>query len=203
MQVPLQTRNDSETAQAGNIRTVAQKRDLVDKRPEAAAQRKLAEMMNTSPRVLQQRALSDAVDNSPRMVAQRHKMNTLLGGAVNSQANPVARSTRAPTENSATGESSPVAQLKPARAKVIWDTTHVVKEINDSLFGNGDYTANEVAPWGALRLGDVVTVDDEDLFMSRRGANQEDPGRRDADRVKLPTTEWVRVLRMQGVDVPT
>ncbi|MYM67082.1 hypothetical protein GTP45_09600 [Pseudoduganella sp. FT55W] len=203
MQVPHQARNDSETAQAGAARTVAQKPGLVDQRPEAAAQRKLVEMMNNSPRVLQQQALGHAVGNSPRMAAQRHKMNTLLAGAVNSQANSVIRSTPAPTGNRAAGESSPVAQLRPARARVTWDTTHVVKEINGSLFGNGDYTANEVAPWGELRLGDVVIVDDEDLFMSRRGANQEDPRRRDADRVKPPATEWIRVLRMQGVDVPT
>lgn len=85
MQAPLQTRNDSDAAQTDTARTVAQKRVLADQRPEAMAQRKLAEMMNNSPRVLQQRALNDAIHNSPRMVAQRHEMNALFGGAVKPQ----------------------------------------------------------------------------------------------------------------------
>jgi hypothetical protein len=82
MQAPLQARNDSDAVQTDTARTVAQRRVLVDNRPEAIAQRKLAEMMNDSPRVSQERALSDAIYNSPRMVAQRHQMNTLFGGTV-------------------------------------------------------------------------------------------------------------------------
>ena len=85
MQAPLQARNDYDAAQTDTIRTVAQKRGLADNRPEAVAQRKMAEMMNNSPRVLQQRALSDAIHNSARMVAQRHEMNALFGGAVKRQ----------------------------------------------------------------------------------------------------------------------
>jgi len=85
MQAPLQARNDSDAAQTDTARTVAQKRVLVDNRSEAAAQRKLVEMMNNSLRVLPQRALSDAIHNSPRMVAQRHEMNALFGGTVKSQ----------------------------------------------------------------------------------------------------------------------
>lgn len=85
MQAPLQARNDSDAAQMDAARAVAQKRVLADSRPEALAQRKLAEMMNNSPCVLQQRALSDAIHNSPRMVAQRHEMNALFGGTVKTQ----------------------------------------------------------------------------------------------------------------------
>ncbi|MGK5011308.1 eCIS core domain-containing protein [Janthinobacterium sp. MDB2-8] len=85
MQAPLQARNDSDAAQTDIARTVAQKRVLTDNRPEAVAQRKLAEMMNNSPRVLQQRALSATIHNSPRMVAQRHEMNALFGGAIKPQ----------------------------------------------------------------------------------------------------------------------
>lgn len=73
MKTPLQTRNNAKAFQMDPARTVTQKRGLADKRPEAVAQRKLAEMMNNSPRVLQQRALSDALHNSPRMVAQREE----------------------------------------------------------------------------------------------------------------------------------
>jgi hypothetical protein len=85
MQAPLQARNDADAAKTDTAKTVAQKRVLADNWPEAVAQRKLAEMMNTSPRVLQQRALSDAIYNSPRMVAQHHEMNALFGGAVKPQ----------------------------------------------------------------------------------------------------------------------
>ena len=83
MQAPLQARNDSEAAQTDIART--QKRVLADNRPEAVAQRKLAEMMNNGPRALQQRALSNAIHSSPRMVAQRHAMNALFGRAVKPQ----------------------------------------------------------------------------------------------------------------------
>jgi hypothetical protein len=81
MQAPLQARNDSDAVQTDIARTVAQKRVLTDKRPEAVAQCKLAEMINNSPR-MQQLALSDAIHNSPHTVAQRNKMNALFGGAV-------------------------------------------------------------------------------------------------------------------------
>lgn len=85
MKAPLQARNDSNAAQTDTATTAAQKRVLADDRPEAVAQRKLAEMMNNSPRVLQQRARSDAILNSPRMMAQRHEMNALFGGMVKPQ----------------------------------------------------------------------------------------------------------------------
>lgn len=85
MQAPLQARDNSDAVQTKTATTATQQRRLVDNRPTALAQRKLAEMMNNSPRVLQQRALSDAIHNSPRMIAQRHAMNTLFGGAVRPQ----------------------------------------------------------------------------------------------------------------------
>lgn len=89
MQAPLQARNNSDAAQTDTAKTVAQKRVLADNRPEAVAQRKLAEMMNNSPRVLQLRALSEDIHNSPRMVVQRHKLNALFGGAVRPQGDEV------------------------------------------------------------------------------------------------------------------
>ena len=85
MKAQLQARNDSDAAQTDTAKTVTQKRGLADNRPEAVAQRKLAEMMNNSPPVLQQRALSDAIHNSPRMVAQRREINALFGEAVRPQ----------------------------------------------------------------------------------------------------------------------
>jgi hypothetical protein len=85
MQAPLQASNDSSPARTDSATTVAQKPAVADKRPEAMAQRKLAEMMNSSPRVAQQRALSDAVHNSPRIVAQRQGGEAFVGEAVGRQ----------------------------------------------------------------------------------------------------------------------
>ncbi len=97
MQAPLQARNDTDAAQTDSTRTVAQKRVLADNRPEAVAQRKLAEMMNNSPRGLQQRALSDAIHNA-RMVAQRREMNALFGGALGPQGDGAMSSETSPAQ---------------------------------------------------------------------------------------------------------
>lgn len=58
---------------------------MVENRPMAVEQEKLAEIMNNSPRVLQLRALSNAIHNSLRKVAQRHEMSVLASGAVESR----------------------------------------------------------------------------------------------------------------------
>lgn len=79
MQAPLQARNAADAAQADTARTVAQKRVLADNRPQAVAQRKLAEMMNNSPRVLQQRALSKVIHDSAPMAAQRKEKTNHTG----------------------------------------------------------------------------------------------------------------------------
>ena len=79
MQAPLQARNAADVARTDTARTVAQKRALADDRPQAVAQRKLAEMMNNSPRVLQQRALSKVIHNSAPMVAQRKEKTNHTG----------------------------------------------------------------------------------------------------------------------------
>ncbi|GGC77423.1 eCIS core domain-containing protein [Undibacterium terreum] len=86
-QPPLQAEKQPDAVQRTTAGIALQERDFVDSRPAAAAQRKLAEMMNNSPRVLQQQALSDAIHNSPRMVAQRNKINALFGGAAQLEEN--------------------------------------------------------------------------------------------------------------------
>ncbi|MRW89706.1 hypothetical protein GJ699_06900 [Duganella sp. FT80W] len=80
MQAPLLAKHDCDAGQTDTLKRVAQTQALTDNRPEAVAQRKLAEMMNNSPRALQQLALNNAIHNSPRMVAQRHDMKGLFGG---------------------------------------------------------------------------------------------------------------------------
>lgn len=79
MQAPLNTRNDSDSANADTTGTTAQKRDFVDNRLKATTQRKLAEMTTSSSQVKQQEALSDAIHNSQRMVAQREEKSNNTG----------------------------------------------------------------------------------------------------------------------------
>jgi hypothetical protein len=82
MQAPHQAKSDADAAQTTSAKPAAQERSLLDQRPAAVAQGKMAGVLNNSPQVLQQRALSDAIDNSARMVAQCHDMHALLGGAL-------------------------------------------------------------------------------------------------------------------------
>jgi hypothetical protein len=91
-------------------------------------------------------------------------------------------------------------QRKPAPAQVAWGITHVVKKQNDSIFG-GNYEEGEVGRAGELRQGQELIVDDDDIFVSRRGANQEDATIRDSQRMKDPSHEWIRVLRLGRADV--
>lgn len=98
-------------------------------------------------------------------------------------------------------EPDTTAQLKPVLGEVTWGVTHAVKEENGSIYGDGGYAAGEIGPWGELTFGEIVTLDDDDLFMSRRGANQEDGDKRGKDSLAQPTVEWIRVLKIKGVDV--
>lgn len=79
MQAPLQSKNTPDAVQTKTGRTARQDWRFADNRPEAVAQRQLAEMMNNSPGVLQQRALSEAIHNSPRMVAQHEEKTNPAG----------------------------------------------------------------------------------------------------------------------------
>lgn len=75
LQAPVQAKNQSENIQKASARGAAQQRDLVDNRPATVAQRKLAELLNTSPRV----------------VAQRQKIDGLFGEVAQRKTAPVAR----------------------------------------------------------------------------------------------------------------
>ena len=89
-------------------------------------------------------------------------------------------------------------QRKPRLAQVVWAVTHLVKVQDESLFGVGDnWQAGEV-PDGELTGGQQLMVDDEDVFMSRRGANQEIAERRKADSTQELKHKWVRVLEVVG-----
>lgn len=91
---------------------------------------------------------------------------------------------------------SRVVQRVPMDAEVSWNITHVVEERNGSLF-----EGNEIGALGEVEAGERLVVDNEDVFVSRRGSNQERPGNREADRLAEPQHEWYRVLVLKGRDV--
>lgn len=86
-------------------------------------------------------------------------------------------------------------QLKPREAKVEWQVTHLVERQNDSLFGGPDWRVNEV---GEVSKDQALVVDDEDIFMSRRGRNQEDEARRKEDAGQELVHKWLGVLDVEG-----
>lgn len=104
------------------------------------------------------------------------------------------------------GESRQPIQRVVRDAKVKWAITHLVQvqgaDQEASLFGNeDDWQSNEVSPedGGQLTFGQSIVVDDELVFMSRRGPNQENPERRsrdkDDDALKY---RWLQVLAIPG-----
>ena len=92
-------------------------------------------------------------------------------------------------------------QRKPQDVQIVWEITHVVKEQDESLIGSRDFEEGEIGPKGELTAGQVITIDDEDIFVSRRGPNQEDPTVREHDIGRDPNKEWFRVLALDSDNV--
>jgi hypothetical protein len=94
---------------------------------------------------------------------------------------------------------SQMVQKRVRPATVVWDITHEVfpnEETSEhySLFGDDDDPfKNEGIE---LYKGDKVLVDDEKIFQSRRGANQERQDRRKSDKEGHLTNKW---LKLEGV----
>lgn len=140
------------------------------------------------PRVAALRKQQERANNSPQV----RRLNALREMANHRSAQPIRQS---PARDAAPGE--PV-QLKKREAKVTWAITHLVQVQDESLFG-ADWQAGEVPPdqLGQLSHDQLIEVDDAQVFMSRRGPNQEKQTRRDqdedADELKY---EWLKVLRV-------
>lgn len=138
-----------------------------------------------------------------------HEADLMGGKALQmvSVGNPSAGETSISPMNLSPGESQPI-QRKPREATVKWAITHLVQvqgtDEEESLFGQeDDWQSNEVAPedGGQLTAGQPVIVDDELVFMSRRGPNQENPGRRSRDRDEDALKyRWLQVLEIPGDD---
>lgn len=92
---------------------------------------------------------------------------------------------------------SKIIQKKDCEAKVVWGVTHeVLLDENESLFGNdSDPFANEGIE---LNYNDRIVVDDEDIILSRRGANQEREERRENDKRGHLTNKWLKLKSVLG-----
>lgn len=113
-------------------------------------------------------------------------------------------------KNIAQEQHASVFQMKPRKAMVKWGVTHLVKAQGESLFGSMEedgWKDNELpVEEGELRQGQLLMVDDELVFMSRRGSNQEDAEKRKSDSKKELKQQWNKVLAVnktnyEGKDV--
>lgn len=93
-------------------------------------------------------------------------------------------------------QSEAIFQLKPARVAVP-GTTHVVKVINESIFEGQEVPP----PFGQVQNNEELFIDNEDIFTSRRGPNQEVENNRNADALRLPDQDWYKVLKLKGEKV--
>jgi hypothetical protein len=107
----------------------------------------------------------------------------------------------------ATPLSQATLQRKPREAMVDWQVTHLVRDQGDSLFGDDSedgWRAGELpVEEGELTRGQRILVDDEVIFMSRRGSNQENRERRLGDSTKELKHKWYLVLGVEARDYST
>jgi hypothetical protein len=94
---------------------------------------------------------------------------------------------------------SPV-QRKERTAEVAWAITHVVYEKGGSLYGNDSWEENEGEE---LINGTELVVDDELVMLSRRGANQEEPEKRELDKKWSKWQKWVQVKQVNKEEINT
>lgn len=87
-------------------------------------------------------------------------------------------------------------QLRPMPV-VSRGITHLVHEQADSIF-----EGYEVGPIGEIGPGEKLVVDDEDIYVSRRGIHAEDdPELHEQYRMGEQIYDWYRVLKVKDVDV--
>jgi hypothetical protein len=175
--------NMSGSATPSGLRSQGSGNLFVDDRPEIAALRSRHRLANDSPRVRQLNAFQRAANNRSANLTPPVQTNP---------------------GNSA--EPGVPVQLKPRNAQVTWATTHLVRVQGhgeaESLFGD-DWQSGEVPPneLGQLHQDQMIEVDDAQVFMSRRGGNQEVQERRNEDEdADVLRYEWLKVLRVWSED---
>lgn len=89
---------------------------------------------------------------------------------------------------------SKMVQKRDRAAVVVWDVTHEVIPKEDSMFGDSSEPfENEGIE---LYREDKVIIDDEDIFQSRRGANQEIRERRENDEAGHLINKWLKLKKV-------
>lgn len=91
---------------------------------------------------------------------------------------------------------SKIIQKRDREAVVDWNVTHeVFPDEKSSLFGDD---SNPFKNEGIeLYSGERIVVDDEDIFQSRRGANQELSERRESDKEGHLTNKWLKLKAVE------
>jgi tRNA A-37 threonylcarbamoyl transferase component Bud32 len=126
----------------------------------------LAATINGSPHVQAQRKLAQELQNSPRAEAQQQLATEINGGHAEAVQPPAA----------------PVVQLVSVK-RAVTGVTHLVRKNEDSIF-----EGKEVEE---VRDGDIVEIETDRKFTSRRGPNQERYS--DIDREGPVIYEWYEV----------
>ncbi|MBN3584823.1 DUF4157 domain-containing protein [Algoriphagus aestuarii] len=93
-------------------------------------------------------------------------------------------------------QSEAVSQLKPIRVAVT-GITHVVKVVNESIFEGQEVPP----PFGQVQNNEELFIDDDDIFTSRRGPNQEVEDNRGSDAERNPDRDWYKVLKLKNEKV--
>lgn len=143
------------------------------------------------PQSLLQRKAQLAADNSDRLYhvgviqEKTSKLNDERGAP---------KTAEQPTENQ-------TIQRVAQKVRITWGITHLVKKMNNSLFGGDDYQEGEIDALGELHAGQTITIDNEKTFTSRRGPNQENSTIRAMDKLSEPSYLWYHVLSLRGQDV--
>jgi hypothetical protein len=93
-----------------------------------------------------------------------------------------------------------IIQKKEKLGEVAWDVTHeVLPDKDGSLFGDD---SNPFENEGVeLNKGDLILVDDELIFQSRRGSNQEVESRRKTDKEGHLKNKWLLLKGVKGKKV--
>lgn len=97
------------------------------------------------------------------------------------------------------GSAQPMQRVEE-EAEVTWGITHVVKEVDGSIYGTGDPDDEKFDPLEELTQGQKIIIDDDDIFVSRRGANQEIQENRDEREDARPSIPWVRVHAIEDLE---
>lgn len=154
---------------------------ITSKRPETIRFQKLQAIANSSIQAMEATRLQSMAGNygSGHLASVQPKVKKIVPG---------------------TPAAMPV-QMVPKTVEVSWGVTHLVRKMNNSIFGGDDFKEGEAGREGEVVKGQTLIIDDEHIFTSRRGPNQEIAENRNRDKVSEPGRKWYLVLSLNGMDI--